>query len=313
MFSSFFAKSKPINILLVAFLISIVFVLVKFDHISGNFSLYEILKQLGLLLTAIFSVFVLDFIIGKNNLTQKNSYAILLFGLFVTLIPESIAQTNLLLSNLFILFALRRLISLHSKLEIKKKLVDAAFWIGVASLFYFWSILFFILILIALLYYSQNDIKNWIIPFVALIVLALLVISYHIVFYDSYLPQENFYPGLSFDFSSFKTYQSIIKFLIIVVLLVIMSLFFIKTISEKTSKIKPSYILIVIASILAIVIEVIAPIKTGGELIFLFGPLAIMTATYLEKAQKKWVIDLLLVFLFLVSSTYLMLNFFTEG
>ncbi len=313
MFSSFFGKSKPINILIVAFLIGIVFVLVKFDHILGNFSVYEILKQLGLLLTAIFSVFVLDFIIGKNNLTQKNSYAILLFGLFITLIPESIAQTNLLLSNLFILFALRRLISLHSKLEIKKKLVDAAFWIGVASLFYFWSILFFILILIALLYYSQNDIKNWIIPFVALIVLALLVISYHIVLYDSYLPQENFYPGLSFDFSSFKTYQSIIKFLIIVILLAIMSLFFIKTISEKTSKIKPSYILIVIASIVAIVIEIIAPIKTGGELIFLFGSLAIMTATYLEKAQKKWVIDLLLVLLFLVSSTFLMLSFFTEG
>ena len=243
MFSSFFAKSKPINILLVAFLISTVFVMVKFDYISTNFNLHEILRQIGLLLLAVFSVFVLDFIIGKNNLTSKNSYAILLYGLFIALIPESVIQTNLLFSNLFILFSLRRLISLHSKLEIKKKLVDAAFWIGIASLFYFWAILFFVLVLIALIYYSQNDIRNWIIPFVGLVVLAVLVVAYHIIIFDSYYPIDSLYPGIGFDFSSFINFHSAIRFLAVVILFVIMFLFFLKTISEKTSKLKPAYIL----------------------------------------------------------------------
>ena len=57
------------------------------------------------------------------------------------------------------MLALRRLISLQSKLDIKKKLFDAAFWITIATLFYFWSMLFFALVIVALIYYSQNDIK----------------------------------------------------------------------------------------------------------------------------------------------------------
>lgn len=313
MFSSFFAKSKPINILIVAFLISIVFILSKFEDVNSNFNLYQALKQFGLLFIAIFSVFVLDFIIGKNNLTQKNSYAIVLFGLFITLIPNSITQTNLLLSNLFILLALRRLISLQSKIDIKKKLADAAFWIGVATLFYFWAILFFLLIIVALFYYSQNDLRNWIIPFVALIVLALMIVSYNILFFDTYFPNENRYPGLSFDFSLFNSYQIIIKTATIASLLAVMFLFFIKTISEKTSKIKPAYILIATTAVIAVSIEIITPKKTGGELIFLFSPLAIITTTYLEKTQKKWIIDVIFSILLIISIFFLVLNFFAKS
>ena len=294
MFSSFFGKSKPINILIVAFLISLVFLFAKFEHLTTNFNLYELLKNLGLLLVAIFSVFVLDFIIGKNNLTKKNSYAILLFGLFIVLIPQSINQTNVLFSNLFILLALRRIMSMHSKLEVKKKLVDAAFWVGIASLFYFWSILFFILILIALMYYSQNDIKNWIIPFIGLLVVILLVISFNILTYNSYWTQEAIYPGIGFDWDTLNTYKTITKLSVILSLFVIMFIPFIRITREKINNLKPAYILIGIASIIAVVITILAPIKTGAEFIFLFGPLAIITTSYLEKVKKTWIREVII-------------------
>ena len=197
--------------------------------------------------------------------------------------------------------------------EIKKKLVDAAFWIGIATLFYFWSILFFALVIIALIYYSQNDIKNWIIPFISLIVLVLIVTTYHIIFYDAYFPINDLYPGISLEFTYYNSYQSITKFLIILVLFVIMSLFFARTISEKTSKFKPAYILIAFTSLIALLIEIVAPDKNGGELIFVFSPLAIMTANFLEKTQKKWIVDLILTILLLISIYFLVLNFFSKG
>ena len=39
------------------------------------------------------------------------------FGLLFGMFPEAMTHTDLLLSNLFVLFAFRRLISLHSKIK----------------------------------------------------------------------------------------------------------------------------------------------------------------------------------------------------
>jgi hypothetical protein len=307
MITSIFSKSKPINILIVAFLVSLIFVYIKYDYFLMHSSFYEIVQQVILLLMAIFMIFVLDFIISKNDLTKKNSYTILLFGLFIMLIPISISQSNMLLANLFILFALRRLVSLHSKIDIKKKLADAAFWIGIASLFYFWAILFFILIIVALLYYSQNDIKNWIIPFVALLVIVLITVSYNIVIHDSFLSSDLVLPTISFDFSVFNNIQNIISITLIMTLLIWTFIYYIKSTRERISKIKPSYIIIGFWVIIALVIILISPLKNGSEFIFLFAPLAIIMTNYLELLKDNWFKETLLIVLFLTPLMLLVL------
>jgi hypothetical protein len=307
MISSFFGKSKPINSIIVILIVSIIFISIKIKPIFSTLNLPEIAQQFALLLIVILSVFVVDFIVSKNDLTKRNNYALLLFGLFIALIPNSITQSHVLLSNLFILFALRRIISLSSKQNIKKKLFDAAFWIAIASLFYFWAILFFIIVLIALIYYSQNDIKNWIIPFSGLITACIIVVSYNIVMYDYFLPEDFVLPNVSFNFYSLNNLQSIIGITLIVSLLIWCSLFYIKSIKEKTKKLKTSYILIGFSAIIALVVAIISPTKNGSEWIFIFVPLAIIMTNYLERLKEKWFKEILLLLLIITPIVLLVL------
>ena len=68
--------------------------------------------------------------------------AVILFLLFF---PSIWNDFNLLISNFFILLALRRLLSMHSAKAPKEKIFDASLWIFFASFFHFWSILFILL------------------------------------------------------------------------------------------------------------------------------------------------------------------------
>ncbi|MFD1016992.1 DUF6427 family protein [Winogradskyella rapida] len=286
MITSIFSKSKPINFIIVAVYVSILFVLTNYSAMLSN--MQSGLAVLFKWFLTLFLVFLLDFIVSKNNLTQRNSYAIMTFGLLVGLLPEALKHADLLLSNLFVIFALRRLISLHSKLHIKKKLFDAAFWIGIAALFYFWAILFFALILVALIYYAQNDIKNVIIPFTGMATALILLMAYNIVFYDVYFNPSDFERYASLDFTAYNSRESILKLTILFSLLVWALFYYFRMIPEKNKKLKPSYFLIAWASVIAVLIALIAPIKNGSEFLFLLAPFAIVMANYMEMISERW-------------------------
>ena len=185
MITSLFSKSKPINYLIIVGLIILLFVTVNYNAIlvGLNSALIELTK----LIILIFSILILDFIIIKNNLTQKNSYAILTFSLLFALFSDALTNLDLLFSNLFILLALRRIISLHTVINAKKKLFEAAFWIALATLFYFWAILYFAVLIVALLYYSQDNIKHIIVPFIGIATVGILLLSYNIIAFNIYI------------------------------------------------------------------------------------------------------------------------------
>jgi len=210
------------------------------------------------------------------------------FGLLFGMFPEAMRYSDLLLSNLFVLFALRRLISLHSKLDIKKKLFDAAFWIALATLFYFWSMLFFALVIVALIYYSQNDIKNTIIPFVGIASVAVLLMTYNILAHDVFIRPSNFDRYASLDYTSYNSFESVIKLTVLFTALVWILTYFFRTLPDKNKKLRPSYFLIAWASIIAILVAIIAPVKNGSEFLFLFAPFSIIMANYIEIISERW-------------------------
>jgi hypothetical protein len=286
MITSIFSKSKPINFIIVGILITLVFAAVNFQQVTNNLSTAPTTALKFLLV--IFFVFLLNFIVSKNKLTQGNSYSIMTFGLLILMFPESTRHSNLLLSNLFVLFALRRLISLHSNLHIKKKLFDAGFWIACATLFYFWAFLFFALVMVALIYHSQNNIKNLVVPFIGISTFVLLLVSYNILMHDVYLLPSNFERFASLDFTPYNTKASILKLTIIFTSFLWTTFYFFNGLKDKNKKIRPSYFLVGWASFLAIFVAIIAPNKNGSEFIFLFAPFSIIMANYLEVISERW-------------------------
>ncbi len=305
MITSIFSKSKPINFIMVAVFVVILFVFSNFNQLftDVNTSLKTTLK----LAVAVFFIFLVDFIISKNNLTKKNGYAIMTFGLLFGLFPEVLKYSDLLFANLFVLFALRRLISLQTNLHTKKKFFDAGFWVMMATLFYFWAILFFAVVIVALIYHSKNNLKNVIIPFVGVATVILLLIAYNIIVYDTYIKPTNFSRYASVDYSVYNSGEFILKFTVLFTSFIWTLIYFFRSIQDKNKKLKPSFFLIAWSSVIAILIAIIAPVKNGSEFIFLFAPFSIIMANYIEVVSEKWFKEVFISLLIIVPIVSLLL------
>ncbi|SDB62157.1 hypothetical protein SAMN03097699_2686 [Flavobacteriaceae bacterium MAR_2010_188] len=294
MLSRFFSKSQPIHYVVVGLILLVVFSVSRLSKITEPFTLTLLIKQLILFGLCLFTIFLFDFLTAKNKLTRKNSYDILLFSLFVALLPETILNSNILLAHLFVLLAIRRIISLRSKREMKKKLLDASFWVGIATLFYFWASLYFVLIFIGLIFFAVADLKNWIIPFIGVLCVFIISLAYLMITNHDYI---QFYKDMfdySFDFTNLNSMGLIIGITLLLSYGNWALFFFIKQLKSKKKSYRPAFVIIIFAEIIALLIVALAPDKNGSEFIFLFTPLAIIMTNYLENLEERWFRELLI-------------------
>lgn len=307
MISSFFSKAKPIHLLVVSAMLFVVFVITKMTTLTETFSVEVFFKQAFLFGVCLASLFVLDFFVSKNNLTKRNSYKILMFGLFVAVLPETLGNSKLLVANLFVLLALRRIISLRSRKEIKKKLFDAAFWISLATLLFFWASLFYILIFVALLLHSIVDMKNWIIPLIGVLCVAIIAASYMIV---TGIDIETYLHGffdVSFDFTSLNSKRMIIAATLLLSYGTWASFYFMRSIKQQLKSYRPSFVIVIMSSLIALIIILVSPYKDGSEFIFLLAPLSIIMSNYLEIIPERWFKEGLIMVLIFASLLNLIL------
>lgn len=308
MISSFFSKAKPIHFLVISIFLLIAFVFSKFFIENQALSITNIATQIGTFTVCIFSIFVLNFLSVKNDLTHKNSYNILFVTLFMVMLPQTFMETKMVVANLFILLAFRRIISLRTQKELKKKLFDAAFWISLASLLFFWSLLFYILIFAALFLYAIPELKNWAIPFIGVLAVTCLTVCVLIVAgtdITTYFSEMNY--SISFDFTSLNSKSMIITITIILTYFVWSLFHYIGIMKTKARTKKPTSVLVVLATLIALLIVVVSPEKTGAEFIFLLAPLAIIVTNYMETIPEKWFKETLIWILIILPIVNLML------
>ena len=292
--------------MLVSVFILGLFITVRFEYYSDGITIFEVFKELGLYSLLMLSIVVFSFFVTKNNLTKNNNFKLLIFSLFLACIPETMLHGKMIISNVFILFALRRVLSLRSNLKIKKKLFDAAFWITIASLFYFWSILFFILIIVAIVLHGIHQLKNLIIPFTGLLTVFLMIISYNLMVPSFDAINWFQIDAVSFDFSNYLLSQ-VISITLLTILGIYSMVFYVRKIGDKSSDFKSSFLLILFSLFIGLALVVIAPLKNTSELLFLFAPLSIIITNHIEALQNKWIAELYLSILALMSFIQLML------
>lgn len=300
MITSIFKKSKPINFVIVFFITLLAFVAARTKLIIEPINSSYIFQQIGLFFICFVSVLLINFIVTKHGLTKKNSYEVLLFSLFLLAIVQTTANTNILLANFFILLSFRRIISLRSMITPDKKLFDAAFWIAIATLFYFWSILFFIVIYAALLLYSDNKIKHWLIPFVGIATVFIICVSVSIIYNDNFFGIFKSLPEASYDFNHYNTPQFLIALTMLLSFGFWASFFYIRSIKSKKRAFRPAYKLVFLVLIVSLITVFLAPNKDGSEFLFMFAPLAIITTNYIETIQDKWFREIFLLTLIIV-------------
>ena len=304
MIANFFNQTRPINFLVLSILVLLVFLSALTQGFEGEASLLFFIRSGIFLFAAVLTVFVLNFIIRKNALCEDNSYAVLFYILFWGIFPASLMNGGAFVSNFILLFAFRRLYSLRTSLRTKEKIFDSAFWIGIASIFYLWSALYLILVYAAIWLFRRADWKNILIPLVGYLTPIFLAYTYLLAFDDLDRFTSIWTIDLTFDLSQYSSF----RFLLPIVLIGLLFIFSIYPTTKKSllAKIdfKSTWQLLIVHTAVSMLILFIAPEKNGSEFSFLFFPLSIIFANFLQILEKYWIqegiIYLLIISLILI-------------
>ena len=286
MITSIFSKSKPVNFVIVAVAVILLFIITNLE--ANDFKALTIFDYALRLLIALFFVVLLDFVIAKNDLSKKNSYGIMILLLLFISFPETLKNTNILLSALFVFFALRRILSLYTKRNIKKKFFDSTFWIALATICFPWSAFFFIVVGLAIAFYWQNDVKNIVVAFLGLLTVFVLMVIYSVLSSNNYIPPLLFNFEVSLDFSYFNNPSKIYALTVMISIYFWSLFYYFRQISSINKKAKPKFILVAITSLVALALVIVVPEKNGSELLFLFVSFSIIIANYIENVSVKW-------------------------
>ncbi|MCM4159198.1 hypothetical protein FHG64_09410 [Antarcticibacterium flavum] len=300
MLTSFFSKSKPINFLAVILFMAAFYLLANLRPLLDSFSLSGTTAKFGVLIVFIISVSVLNFIAKKNDLTKRSAFKILIFGVLSVSFWEILRNDQVIIANLCVLLALRRVISLRSQKDIRQKIFDATFWICIASLFYFWAILFLLIVYSGILLHVANYFKNWLVPGIAFLAVFGLVTSFSIIMYDDFYTFSLWFETSSFDFEQYSNPALFIPLSIILALCVWTLFFYLGLLQKANINSRPTYILVLLTLVTAIAVALFSPVKNGSELLFFFVPLSIISSNYFESKKEKVFKEILLFGLILM-------------
>ncbi len=301
MITSVFKKSTPLNLILVVFLMLVFFLLYQIQDLTWTDSLVSIFKKMGLFVILLGSVFITNFVAKKNGLSKDSSYTIFFYFLFLLFFPSVLNNSNLIISNFFILLALRRLISLQSLKASKEKIFDASLWIFLAALFHFWSILYIILVFISIIFHVSRDYRNWVLPFIALFSVGTIASVFSIMFDISIIEFVKTHATINFKLDYFtNNYQNgAFSIFLTIAMFFVISMF--ASLSSKPLLLHASFKKILSSFFIGIVIFVVSANKSNDLLLFTFAPLAMMATSHIEMKQLQLKQEMVLGVLILCS------------
>jgi hypothetical protein len=254
------------------------------------------------------SLFVFVFVITKNDLTRKNSFAALYLCLFIFLLPQVLSNYFIVLSNLFVLLSFRRIFSLKTNSNIKRKLFDSGFWIALACFFQPWAVLYFVPLVFAIFSLSSDYIKHIFTVIFGVISVILLVGFYYIISNNDIKFWLNFSPQISLDFSIYNNLFIVLA----IALMVALSVWCISSIFNdmviKVSKSRFTFLMLFFVIIIGIMMPLLSSNKSIADFLFLVFPLAIVMANYTERATFQWMPNVFGLLIFLLALTKLAFN-----
>lgn len=261
------------------------------------------------LLFLFISLLLLHQIDRWNELTEtKNCYSIAFFSIFIVLFPYLFEQIRLVLANLLIIIALWRVLTLKTGTSIAQKLFDTSLLVVCASLLHPWALLFLLNIWISLLFYGDQKRRYWFIPFLALLIIGMLLGAVLLILQEPF-PLENPYQEIAYCFIhllELPSYTSVQWLSIVslgVLLLVSLIVYYFKSTYHSISS-------LVVIQFLWVGLLVAFLSK---EVIYVFAPIAVLFALYVEKIRIWWLKETFLWLLLSLPAVSLLLHFIAKG
>ena len=303
MLANFLNKSKPINfvVLLLFFIVNfaVVFITNKF---SSSFDLYPLVFMGILLLLFVGIFFFYNFIISKNKLTYDNSFAYFSYNLLViSMLFDILDIKSLTVILLYILF-LRKVYSLRSYKNTIKKYFDAGMWLGILFLFDAVSIVFCLLLYLAVYLYQKLTINALLVPLFGFLTPIILYGTY--LFWNDNIDFLSELINIQFQFTLVNLKQ--IWFVVSVFVITTLSLFFksIRTIGVN-NMFRKSWLLLSFNFFIGIFCLYITTNSNSTKLVYMLFPASIIIANGIELVKKSLFRNLVLLLLLFLSLFYL--------
>ncbi|NAS10964.1 DUF6427 family protein [Poritiphilus flavus] len=295
MISNTFGNTKPVNFIILLSFLFLFYWTLHLGLFQKRYGLEEFALQLCVCAVLLFSIFVVDFIVKRNQITGTNAFTMLYFTMLIVVFPEVLMDNNGILSTFFLLLALRRLISLKSLKSIKLKLFDATLWIGVASLFYDWALLFVILVFVGIYFYEPKNFKNWLVPLIALFTVGAISWGFLIlVGYTDFLTSHYRF-SVNFETDYFGSWGNLAKLIGYTVCTILAGLFAFVRLGKLGLGRIITMRLVAIALILGLVVTVL---KTGQDtypILLTFFPASVLLTKYVEVIKKVNLQEIVLI------------------
>ena len=237
-----------------------------------------------------------------DGLISKRSYLpALIFILLSSSINEIKYFQPVIMANFFIIFSLIQIFDTYKIEKVFSNFFNSGFLISVASLFYFNSIYFIVIVWIGLLIIRDFNFREWIITFIGIITPYFIAFAIYFVFDDINIFLINIQKNLAFEKTMIQYNQYDIAFFSYVVLITVISIFYLITIfnTQKIST-RHYYLTFIFFICLIIVLFVLSP-SASAELIYTISiPLTFILSNYLLNSTSLLFTEI--IFTLLVAS-----------
>lgn len=300
MIQSIFGKTKPINFIIVLTFLFLFYWMVQFFMVDTVLDTMTILIHFLVLSLLMFSFFVVNFIVKRNKMTDVNSFAILFYVLLMVVFPETLTDNYAIGCSLFLLLALRRLISLRSLKNIKLKIFDATLLTMVASLCYDWAVLYLVLVFIAIYIYEPKNIRNWLVPLAGIFVFLMIFYALSILAGNTDFLWDHYRFDFDFGLSRFTDLLKSAKRVVYIILISIFGLIsFLKLSKVGVGKIV-TLRLLALSFIIGLVLEVLLSDSETHPFMVTFFPAVVFLTNYVESIKKPNIKEIVLMVSILV-------------
>ncbi|MBU2995964.1 hypothetical protein KO500_05945 [Cellulophaga baltica] len=295
MISSIFGKTKPINFIIILTFLFVFYWVTVYFIFSTPFITEHLLGYLPAVSALLINVLLIDFIIKRNKITGSNSFTILYFALLIIVFPEILMDQNSIYCTFFILLAVRRLLSIKSLKDVKRKIFDATLWILISSLFYDLALLYLVLIYVTIYIYDPKNIRNWLVPIIAIITFSilLLMITTLIGQKDFILNHYQFSVKITWEYIlEWKSSLKVILYIPTALTLIIFT--FIKLASSGQGRINTMR-LVTVFFFVGLIITIIKSTHEIAPILITFFATSVFMTNYIENIKKPKIKEVILI------------------
>ncbi|MBL6658097.1 MAG: hypothetical protein ISR00_00240 [Flavobacteriales bacterium] len=238
-------------------------------------------------------VFVIGLLIamGWNNLlTDRGVFKnITILPAFILVLMSSVFDISAIWVSYFImLFVLNKLMSIYQKSKPYASLFDSGFLIGLSTIIYPLSILFFLLILVAVFIYSTINWRYFLIPLLGLLTPFLFAFTYGYYFDELSLLSQYFFNAFSFALPLFEWSVGLVIWSSVLGIIFLLSFKeMVDWLAMKNLRSRKAFYLFFAYSV-CVFISLFFSAFDWNHLLLFGLPMSVLIANYFMFLHKKW-------------------------